>query len=182
METADWVALAIGTAGALAGLTACLPATAKRAKNALVGLCVALLLTGCVIAGVNQVSKRVDPPPQSLQSGDVDDLTCSLEPRSLKPGDKATVTYTFTSKRRGRADLGADVYDEDGGSLGDGFGDRIGYLIKKGANTVSRPMRVPKGLEVGDYEVSGEIWQEGRIGLDGAETISDSICGNVAVK
>jgi hypothetical protein len=50
MDAADWVALVIGTAGALAGLAALVPATAVKARIALAVICVVLIAAAVTIA------------------------------------------------------------------------------------------------------------------------------------
>jgi hypothetical protein len=90
-----------------------------------------------------------------------------------------TVTYTITSKAEGRADLGAEVYDGNGDSHADGFGDLDSYLIKADTQVVPRPMHIPAKLASGDYEVSGEIWLEGKKGT--GDTITDATCATFSV-
>ncbi|WP_432830559.1 hypothetical protein [Dactylosporangium sp. CA-092794] len=114
--------------------------------------------------------------PRPLTKDDLN-VTCSVEP--APPGAQVTLTYMITAKIEGRADLGADVYADDGTSLADGFGDLHNYPIKPGVQSVPRPLRIPAKLDHGDYEITGELWPEGKIGT--GETIADPTCATFSV-
>jgi hypothetical protein len=90
-----------------------------------------------------------------------------------------TLVYTITSRAEGRADLGAEVYDDNGDRHADGFGDLNSHLLRVGTQVIRRPVHLPPELASGDYEVSGEVWPDGKTGT--GETITDATCATFSV-
>jgi len=175
---ARMAAIAGGIAAALVGLTAILNATTDL-KQSLINLIRPSANTTTCCAPVSPPpSPVVSPsPPPPLTAADVS-VTCTVSP-APRLGRMIEMTYTITSKREGRVDLGADVYDDEQRSNLKGFDDIDSYLVQVDEQKVSRELRIPAKLAPGDYEVVGELWPAGRKGR--GETITDATCATLSV-
>jgi hypothetical protein len=118
------------------------------------------------------------------------DVTCTLDPKTPRPGTIATLTYAITSDREVTVGLGVDIsrdVDEKGisddNSYATDVGDVDSYQIHVGENPPkSRPVEIPAHLPPGDYTVTGEVWPADKIGDDDVEAYDDADCAAFTVR
>ena len=145
---------------------------------------IAAIITGIlglagVLAGI-LISNHSSASPQSMSQKLNISVACKI-PAQVHSGEQITATYTIRSNQPVKVGLGAGVYDSGDNDHSTGAGDQDGYQLAVGTQTVTRIIALPTGLAADHYEIDAEIWPNGKIGANGANTLAEATCGTFNV-